>query len=168
MKKITENFKKGFTLVELLLFMAMFSVILIVLSNLFSAIVEKQLETESVSAVESDSKYIMTRLIYDISRADSITTPATLGASSSTLSLVIGGVTYTYALSSGNLQLTQGVQTNILNSFGSTISDPNFIRLGNTGPSGKHNIRVSYTVTSKALQISGPEIKTVNTLIGTR
>lgn len=157
---------QGFTLIELILFMAMFSVILIVLSNLFSAIVEKQLETQSVSAVENDSKFITTRMLYDISRADSITTPATLGAQSATLTLVISGTTYTYALSSGNLRLTEGAQTNNLNTVGTTISALSFTRLGNG--SGKHAIQVGYTITSNTVLPSGPETKTINTVIGSR
>jgi type II secretory pathway pseudopilin PulG len=164
--KLQKTNHQGFTLIELILFMAMFSVILIVLSNLFAAIVEKQLETESVSAVENDSKFIAARLLYDISRADSITTPATLGAQSASLSLVISGVTYTYALSGGNLQLTQGVQTDDLNGVGSTISGLNFTGLGNT--TGKHTIQVTYTVTSDTVLPSGPETKTISTVIGTR
>lgn len=164
--RFKNNQDNGFTLIELMLFMAMFSVILIVLSSLFSAIVEKQLETESVSAVENDSKFIIARMLYDISRADSMTTPATLGAQSASLSLVISGITYTYAISGGNLQLTQGVQTDDLNGVGSTISGLNFTRLGNT--TGKHTIQVTYTVTSDTVLPSGPETKTISTVIGTR
>lgn len=165
-KKEFKNKNKGFTLIELMLFMAMFSVILIVLSSLFSAIVEKQLETESVSAVENDSKFITSRLLYDISRADSITTPATLGSQSATLSIIINGVTFTYAIANGNLELTQGVQTNNINSVGTTISGLNFTRLGNS--SGKHSIQVTYTITSDTVLPSGPETKTISTVIGTR
>lgn len=165
-KQFKNNKNKGFTLIELILFMAMFSVILIVLSNLFSAIVEKQLETESVSAVENDSKFITARLLYDISRADSVTTPATLGAQSASLSLVISGVTYTYALSGGDLRLTQGVQTDNLNGVGSTISALNFTRLGNA--TGKHTIQITYTITSDTVLPTGPETKTISTVIGTR
>jgi type II secretory pathway pseudopilin PulG len=156
----------GFTLIELILFMAMFSVILIVLSSLFSAIVEKQLETESVSTVENDSKFITSRLIYDISRADSITTPAALGAQSASLSIVISGVTFTYAISNGDLELTQGVETNDINSTGTTISGLNFTRLGNS--TGKHTVQVTYTITSDTVVPSGPETKTISTVIGTR
>ncbi len=164
MKKYFKN--KGFTLIELLLFMAMFSVILIVLSSLFSSIVEKQLETESVSAVEHDSKYITARMLYDISRADSITTPATLGSQTSNLSIIISGITYSYGLLNGNLTLNQGVQTDNLNSEGSIISGLSFTRLGNT--TGKHAIQVAFTITSRTVLPSGPETKTINTIIGLR
>ena len=163
---INKRQKKGFTLIELILFMAMFSVILIVLGSLFSAIVEKQLETESVSAVENDSKFITARLLYDISRPIIMTTPPTLGSQSASLSIIISGVTYIYALSSGSLRLTQGAQTNNLNSVGTKISGLNFTRLGNT--TGKPTVQVTYTITSDTVLPSGPETKTVSTVIGTR
>lgn len=158
---------KGFTLIELSLFMGMFSIILVVLLQVFSLIIDKQVEVESSSAVESDRLFILTRLAYDIQRADSIITPGNPGEEGSTLALSIDGSTYTYMLDGGNLTLTSPAGTDTLNSHvRSTVSGVTFQRLGNT--TGKNTINVAYTVTSVIETPQGNETKSVNTTLGTR
>jgi len=53
-KTQSPKFKKGFTLIELSLFMGLFSIILLVLTTIFAELVQKQLEIQSMSAVEAD------------------------------------------------------------------------------------------------------------------
>jgi type II secretory pathway pseudopilin PulG len=158
--------KKGFTLIELLLYMGMFSVILLVLTSLFAAIVDTQLDVQATSAVESDSKFITSRLMYDINRAQSVTTPAALGEEGSALTLVIDGVVTVYSLNSGNMHLTVGADIQNLNSEGSRITSATFTRLGNSG--GKPAIRVLLTLESTTGQAQDPERKTVDITIGLR
>lgn len=156
----------GFTLIELSLFMGLFMVIIGVLMSLFASIVQKQLEVQSVSAVEADSKFILSRLSYDIQRSDAIVIPSSLGDTTSSLVLSIDGDTYTYGLAGGIMGLTTSAGTSALNSIRSTVSDVSFKRLGNTA--GTHAIELTYTVTSTVTRTQGPETKTVQTVIGTR
>ncbi len=158
--------KKAFTLIELILFFGLFSIILGVLTNLFSVIVDTQTEVETTSAVENDSKFITSRLIYDIQRADSITMPAALGSQTSTLSLVIDGTTYTYAVSNGNLGLTVGSDTNMLNGSLTQLSNISFQKFGNIG--GKHAIRLQFTIDSRNQTAAGQETKQIETMVGLR
>ena len=161
-KNFASNFKmkaqKGFTLVELIIYMGLLSIFLFILSQMFAAILDIRTESESISAVEQDGRFIMTRLSYDINRSSSVTTPASLGSSGSSLVLVIGGVNYTYAVSGGNLQLTNNLGTNNLNSSESTISSPTFQRVGNSG--GKDTVKIQFTVNSVAQRDKGVETKT--------
>lgn len=157
---------KAFTLIELLLFLGLFTIILGVLTNLFSVIIDTQAEVQSTSAVENDSKFITTRIIYDIHRATDISTPASLGAQSSTLSLLIDGNTYVYSLNNGNLLLTSGSQSNALNSNLTQVTNISFRRLGNVG--GKHTIQLQFTLEDRNETAAGTEIKTINTTIGLR
>src|SRR3989344_3984382 len=158
--------RTGFTLIELSLFMGLFMIIIGVLMTLFSSIVQKQLEVQSVSAVEADSKFILSRLSYDIQRSDAIVVPSSLGDTTTSLVLSIDGDTYTYDLSGGIVQLTAGGQTSALNSIHVTVPNISFKRLGNTA--GTHAIELIYTVTSVVSRTQGPETKTVQTVIGTR
>ncbi len=158
--------RKGFTLIELSLFMGLFMVIIGVLMALFSSIVQKQLEVQSVSAVEADSKFILNRLSYDIQRSDAITVPGSLGDTTSSLVLSIDGDSYTYDLSGTTMELTTDEGAERLNSVRSTVSDLSFTRLGNT--LGNHAIELTYIVTSVVSRTQGPETKTVQTIIGTR
>lgn len=156
---------KGFTLVELIIYMGMMMIILVVLTQIFTSLLDLRLESEASSGVEQDGRFILSRMIYDIHRATSITTPATLGQSTNTLSLVIGGTTYTYALQGSNLTLATS-SAQIVNSFDNNISNLTFRRLGND--TGKHTVQVTYTVTSKTQRAAGPETKTVRTSVGLR
>jgi prepilin-type N-terminal cleavage/methylation domain-containing protein len=158
--------QSGFTLVELLLVMALFAMLLTVMTDMFASIMNVRTEAEASSSVSEDGKYILSRLGYDVKRSSSVTTPASLGASGSTLSIVIGGVTYGYALAGGNLQLTDNVGTDNLNSSETTVSALTFQRLGNV--SGKDTIRVSFTLTSKATPDQGKKSETFTTTVGRR
>lgn len=154
--------RTGTTIIELTIYMGILAVVLVVLTQLFGSAVDVRRESEATSYTMTDIRYLYSRFLYDISNADSITTPANLGNSSASLQFVKDSVTHTYQLSSSNL-LLDSVQ---LNNFGTSISNVSFQRLGNAG--GKHTIRVSYTVTSKTKKSSGNEIKTVTTTIGMR
>ncbi|CAN5209357.1 hypothetical protein BH09PAT2_BH09PAT2_05210 [soil metagenome] len=161
-----DNKKDGFTLIELILFMGLFSVLMVVLLRVFTTIIEQQAEVESYSAVESDRLYLLSRLGYDIARATAITVPSAVGNQGQTLTLTIGGLNYTYTLTSGNLTLTTPSGTDILNQFGTTITTLNFRRLGNVN--GKNTINFSMTIRSKISRPQGFETKTINTTFGTR
>lgn len=166
MKKKFFSNKNGFTLIELVLFMGLFSIILGILVNLFSVIVDAQMEVQSTSAVESDSKFITTRLMHDIQRAESILTPATLGAQTATLNLSISGTDFQYALSNGNLELTEGTDVDNLNSAETNVTSISFQRLGNIG--GKNAVKVSFSISGRNPSAAGSEMKIVTTTIGLR
>ncbi len=158
--------RSGFTLIELILFMGLFSILMVVLMRIFTAIVEQQAEVESYSAVESDRLFISRRLAYDIARASAITLPASPGNQGPSLSLTIASQTYTYALQNGNLVLTSPTGTDRINQIGTTIPTVNFRRLGNVN--GKNSINLFMTVRSRITRPQGFEEKTINTTFGTR
>src|SRR3989344_9090196 len=70
---------RGVTLIELLLYMGLLALFLLVLTDIFVAITSVRTETETTSAVEQDGRFIISRLAYDVSRADSISIPPQLG-----------------------------------------------------------------------------------------
>lgn len=163
---IQKQHKKAFTLIELILFFGLFSIILGVLTNLFSVIVDTQTEVETTSAVENDSKFITARIMYDIQRADSISMPASVGSQTATLSLIIDGETYNYAVNNGNLELTIDSNTDTLNGSLTQLSSISFQRFGNIG--GKHAIRLQFTIDSRNETAAGQETKQIETMIGLR
>lgn len=138
--------KKGFSIVELLLYMGLVSVILVVLGTVFSDLINLQLSSKATSSVEQDSRFILSRLAYDIRRAQSVSTPPSAGTSGSSLSLVIAGVTYTYSQVGTDLTISTSNGSANLNSNDSLVEDFQVTRLGNV--SGKPSLRVSFTLTS--------------------
>lgn len=158
---------KGFTLVELIIVMGVTSILLVVMTDIFTTLAKVRTESEATSAVAQDGRFILARLEYDIKRATSITTPAALGNTANTLALVIGGVTYTYSISgSNNLQVVNNIGTNTLNGSDTTVSGLSVQKLGNSG--GKETLQLNFSVTSKAVQSSGTLTKTYTTTVGRR
>ncbi len=158
--------QSGFTLVEMLIYMGILIVFLIVLTQIFITILDTQLKSESVSNVDHDVRYIYARLAYDIQRADSILIPAVVGGSSSTLQIVINGVTHTYSVQDMILQVSTGVDTINLNGFDTRTTAINFRRLGNDA--GKHTIEVEMDFESITENSTGVTEKVLHTTIGTR
>ncbi len=156
--------KAGFTLLELLLFMGLFSILLLVLTTTFTTALDSRLESQSVSNVGQDARFLLIRLEHDIKNAQSITTPLQ-SAQSNQLVATINNNTYTYTLSNGTLNLTNQLGTNALNNFGTTITNINFQRF----PNGeKDSIIVSFTISSNTTKVNGVESKTFSETIDMR
>lgn len=160
------NFKSrlqsGFTLVELLLYAGLFTILLVVFLQLFSSIIGVQLESESRSAISQDGQYILQRLSYDIMRADSVVSPTTLGATASAMTLTISGSSSAYIVSGGNLLLG----SDQLNSFATQVNNFSVLRLSNSN--GADSLQISITLTSLTMESSGAKTKTFQTTVSRR
>ncbi|QQS44549.1 prepilin-type N-terminal cleavage/methylation domain-containing protein [Candidatus Roizmanbacteria bacterium] len=158
--------KGGFTLVELLIFMALFSVVLVVLSSLFAATVQQQLENQGISATETDSTFIISRMQYDFDRAAAVIEPANPGDTSDTLILEIAGQEHVYELSGEILTLTTPADTYQMISPRSRVTSLSFTQIGNID--GNPTVQVQMAVTSVAENATGAETATIDTIFGIR
>lgn len=165
-RQIRSRAQAGVTIVEMLLYMGLLSILLVILTDMFVTILQVKLESQATSAVEQDGRYILARLSYDIKRATAISNPAALGATSDTLTMAINAVTHTYAVSGGTLTLTNNLGAAALQSSESTVSSISFQRLGNSG--GKDTIAITVTLVSKAIRNSGAETRTFQTTVSRR
>lgn len=138
--------RRGFTLIEFLIYVALLGIFLGVLTNILVTTLETLTESAQQSIVDIDAKYILGRLAYDVGRATSMT------VSSGTLTLDVG----TYTLANGNLLLG----SDRLNSFDSQVSNFVTTRIGNG--TGKDTVKISFDLTS------GNEIKSLTTTVGLR
>lgn len=166
---------RGFTLIELILFIALFSILLSVLTDIITTSLNIQLDSQAVSSVEQDGRFILSRIGYDILRSQSISQPSSLGSpGTNTLNLSIcsGASNYSYHLSGTNLVLDGPIGNGVpLNSYDTAISNLTFTRIG-TQSSGListlDNIQLSFLVTGKSIPKSGPKSKNFTTTIGLR
>jgi hypothetical protein len=156
--------RQGFTIVELIIYTGILTIFLYVLTNIFTSVLDMQLESESTGPVVADGRYILSRFTYDITHASAIITPSTLGGESTSLVLRVGASDYTYSLSNGNLTLTTPLGAADINSYGSRVSNVSFRRYGNAG--GKNSVRIVFTLTSTTTRQSGSEIRDYQTTIG--
>jgi prepilin-type N-terminal cleavage/methylation domain-containing protein len=168
MKRIVQK-RAGFTLIEMLLYMGILSILLLVLTNIFNSTLDVQLESQGTSSVIQDGHYIISRLTYDMNRAKKILVPASPGNSSPTLNITVGSTNYVYSLSGQDIILTNNLGANKLNSFDTNISNLNFkyLQAANAATTSS-TISISFTLTSKAARANGPEVKTLQTTLGLR
>jgi type II secretory pathway pseudopilin PulG len=164
-----KQFKKGFSLLELVIYMGLLSILIVVLTQIFTSIIQVRLDSQSSSSIEQDANFIISRFMYDIGRAETIVTPATLGVAGDTVQFTVGGVTNTYSLVEGNLQITNNNGTDNLNSLYTTISNLQFNRIGNgTTPLNSDTIKMTFTVTTVVKQTSGNASKSYEIAVAPR
>ncbi len=157
---------KGFTFVEIVMYMALLSFLLLILTQILTSVLDVRSESEANSYVQQDGRYILARLVYDINRAQSVETPSALGQQTSSLQITIGGIENTYAIAGSNLTISNNSGLDFLNSYGSKISNLTFRRLGSIG--GRPSIKISFTVTSVTVREQGPEVQNLETSAGLR
>lgn len=161
--------QKGVTIIELLVYIGLLSIFLIVLLDVFTSVLSSKLESQSTAAVSQDSRYILSKLNYDITNADSVTSPASFGSPSNSLVIVEGGSSYTYSLNGSDLELTTPAGTAKLNGNDTSVTGLSFTKLGNPSVNdNKPTIKISFTVKSQIEQPSGQEEQTIDTTIGLR
>ena len=158
--------RKGFTIIELVIYMSILSVLLLFFTELFATLVNKQLETESVSSVQQDANYLLSRLSYDFGRASHISLPTTPGAPVSSMQLMIGPKYYNFSSNSGNMIIEQGGIQSILNSSETTISNLTFQRLGVGNAADV--VQVKFDITSRIKQQAGYDVTHFSTTLGIR
>lgn len=158
--------QKGFSLVELLIYMGLMSFMLLILTDIFVSVLDVRRESESFSAVEQDGSFIMSRLVYDVNRANSIPTPSSLGQSTTSLVTEIDGRENTYLVDNGRLMLNNDLGSNNLNSSTTQVSSLSFQKIGNVN--GKETIVIGLTLNSTTQRSSGPESKSFQTTASLR
>jgi type II secretory pathway pseudopilin PulG len=156
------NFEKGFTLVELIIYMGLLSGFLLILTSLFTAILDTRISTQAVSSVEQDGRFILSRLAFDINRASSILVP-----NAQSLVLTINGQSYTYSVNSSKLQLASPAGTDLLDGSGTTINNLNIQRVANLG-GWEETFRIQFNLSSVAQRQAGSEVRDFQTAIGRR
>jgi len=163
--RIVKN-KKGFTLIEIIIYFTILSAILLIVTDLFLRISEGSLEGTSKSRVEVEGEYILKRLNFDIRRAQEVRDPDTPGGSGPILWLIIGGSDYKYTLNGSvvNLQVAASPPTPIT---GNSIeaSSLNFTHIAN--PNGVPTVLVKFTLEGPAAR-QGPKTKNFETVVGLR
>lgn len=173
MRKILtkKNNRRGFTIIELMIYMIILSVLLYVLTNIFVSSLEIKSQSKSQATLQQDSRYILAKLIYDINQASSINFPI-LGTESDTLEIVVNGQTQTYTINNGNLQLINNLGINNLNSYNTRVSLLRFLHLGNPvtedRPIPKDNIRIYFRLENNSTINSGREYIEATTTAGLR
>lgn len=131
----------GVTLIELLVYIAIFSGFLTVLSGLFISTLDVQQESVGVSSIEQDAAFLFARLQYDINRANEVVWPQANGETQTSLVLAVDEGILTYQLQNQQLSLALDLlEPQALTSPDIAVVKAEFTRLGNAD--GLPSIRV--------------------------
>lgn len=148
------NFKikicaKGFTLVELLLYVGISSVILFVISMFLGAMLQSQVKNQAILEVEQQGMYVLSLMTRTVRNSEAITNPTT-GLSDSSLSLSMPTPLVNpslFSVSSGVLFVTEGIGSPVaLTNNRVTVSDFIIENLSRASTSGtvKIQFKISY------------------------
>ena len=143
--KKTSLFENGFTLIEILIYFTLLSIILLITVDLFFRILESSVESTSKNSVEIEGGYVLKRLAYDIRQAESISVPTNPGDSSSSLKLIINGSDHDYFLDSFVLNFDTG-ETTPVTSNSVQVQAIEFTHVAESG--GKPTIKINFTLES--------------------
>lgn len=156
----------GYTLVELLMFIGLFSILLSVLTTIFFSTLELRARTEITTTVEQDSRYVLQKLTQVVRDADSVILPLANGNSSSQLIISRGGSTETYQIQNAKLVQIVGTDSFQLNASTTNIDSFSVQKLGNI--SGSSTVKISLTLSSTGAVAATHYSQTITTTIGIR
>jgi len=156
----------GATVVEIIIYTFLLFSLLFILTEIFASILDAQKNTTAYSALESDSRYILQKFIYEISNSTSIDVPLIIGDSGYTLTITRDGINNSFFLSNSNLILSRAGQNMELNSYLTNVESLTVTKLGN--PSGSQLVNISLSMSSKIQETSGVQNNTYQITVGLR
>lgn len=151
---MTKN-NKGVTIVEILVYIGLLTIFMIVLVDVFTAILTAKLQSQSTSTLNQDARYILARITYDVEN----TLPSDVDITNPT-TLSVGPDTFT--LSGDKITLNNnGTGAVPLNGLDTKIDSLSFTKVGGT-------VQVIYTIESLVNLQSGVQTQTIQTTLGSR
>ncbi len=102
---------KGFTLIEIVLYIGLASLVFLSISSLFSTLLQSNLKSRAISEVESNAVQIIQQITQTVRNATGINSPGT-GSSAPALSVSVptGSLSPTvFDLSAGTIRMQEGV-----------------------------------------------------------
>jgi len=139
-------------MVELLIYMALLVIFLTVLMDVFVTTLNFKLQSESTSALNQDTRFILEKISYDLYNADNFTVP-----SPTQVSFTFAGTNNSYTISGGDL-LRNSVK---LNGTDTNVQSLTFTQIDNT-------LKVSFTLESQINLPGGPRTQSVVTTVAPR
>lgn len=133
-KNINHSIVRGFSLLELLIYVAILSGLMVVVSDSFISLSKARGQAEARNEVNASIRFATERIRQDAKGASLVTTPI-LGTASSTLQMSVSGLTVIYDTLSGQLRRREGngvsTTTALVTGTNVFVNVPTFTRLEN-------------------------------------
>lgn len=152
MSSIPRHTSKGYTLIELLLYMSLLGSLLLGISLFFVTSTTARVKNQTVAEVDRQGELIMDAITRTIRNADSITSPST-GATASSLTLAVPTTSLTptvFSSPAGTLQMTEAggsavaLHNDKVEVLAANLSFKNLSRSGTPGV-----VRISFVISRK-------------------
>ena len=139
----------GYTLIELLLYIAMTAVLLTGLMAFFGMTLSVRVKNESMNEVEQQGQFVLSTLLQSVRNAESITTPAVAASSTSmTLTTADSATNPTvYSISGTSLQIKEGTSAAI-NLTNNNVAVTNFMVKNASRTSSSGSVEISFTLST--------------------
>ncbi len=140
--------QKGFTLVEMVLYVAICSILLVTISVFLSFLLDARVRSQAITEVNQQGFQVMSLLTQTIRNGRSIQTPS-IGLASSTLSLTTGNALINptlFYVSGTTIKIKEGSQADIPLTNGRVMVSELTFQNVSSSSSVEKIIRISYTV----------------------
>lgn len=167
-----QKLQSGFTMLELLIYLAIVSVSTGLLAGAFVSISRGQAQAEIRNEVQSNVRFALDKIAQDVRKASAVATPATNGATGAVLDMTVSSVQVSYCVFGGQLRRSSGGactgSSPVITTPAVNVSSISFTRIGNTNTvlsktfTGiKVDIAVGYNSTGPDKQFSASKSVTV-------
>lgn len=155
MKKFIKN-QKGFSLLELLIYVAVLSIVTVVVAQGFLILSKGRAQVEARNEVNNNLRFAVEKIKREVASATSLNVPAVAGTTLANLDLNIAGRSIKYSLSNGKLlRQVDSAPLEAISSSDVTFSSLNFTRLENINSVlGKKMVSVQISVTANYNSLS--------------
>ena len=157
---------KGFTLIELTLYLGLLSIFLVFFSELLSTILNTKVRSEGVSLVQTNGNFILSKLAYDINQADAITSPVDFGVTTNQFELNKNGQLNSYTVDQGRLLINNGTNTAYLSDIDVEINNFYITKTGSID--GLQALSIGFTISSKVIDKTGVKESSFFTTVSLR
>lgn len=140
------RYKKGFTLFELLIYIATISILMLMVLDLYFALAHARAKQQSVAEVEEQGQSALALMLADIRNANSITAPAA-ASSGTSLTLVTYATTTSptiFSLSGNALQISENGTVAPLTNAQVVVSNLLFRNVSDTNSIG--SVQIQFTL----------------------
>lgn len=98
------NSNKGFSLLELLIYVAIIAIITVFISGIFLILNKSRGQTEARNEVNSAIRFAIEKISQDIKAASGVSAPASAGATSTALQITVSGSNIAYCIANAELR----------------------------------------------------------------
>jgi prepilin-type N-terminal cleavage/methylation domain-containing protein len=108
MRNKKNNGRAGFSLLELLLYIAILAIITTFVAGAFFSIDQGRARVEASTEVNANLRFAVEKMTQDIRNASAVALPAVAGATSTSVQLTVGGTVLTYCMPDGHIRRQSG------------------------------------------------------------